>query len=116
MHIHDVAVGSPRKSQNYARYFIFFLLIDAPSCHKLIIMHDRAFFALAASVRARRRTLRLRQEELADLADCSTRFVHMLEQGKPTVRLDKVLDVLEVVGLGLTVRPGSGDIDVQEGE
>jgi hypothetical protein len=34
----------------------------------------------------------------------------MLEQGKQTVRLDKLLDVLEVLGLGLTLRPGRGDI------
>lgn len=66
--------------------------------------------ALADSVRARRKALGLRQDELADLADCSTRFVHMLEQGKPTVRLDKVLDVLAVVGLGLRVQPGHGEI------
>ena len=70
--------------------------------------------ALARAVRARRRTLGLRQDELADLARCSTRFVHMLEQSKPTLRLDKLLDVLEVVGLGLTLRPGHGDIDATE--
>lgn len=66
---------------------------------------------LAQAVVARRKALGLRQTELADLAECSTRFVHMLEQGKPTVRLDKLLDVLTVLGLGLTVRPGHGEID-----
>jgi y4mF family transcriptional regulator len=78
-------------------------------------MNDRASArveagVLARAVRDRRRALRLRQDELADLANCSTRFVHMLEQGKQTVRLDKLLDVLEVLGLGLTLRPGRGDI------
>jgi hypothetical protein len=38
---------------------------------------------------------------LAELARCSTRFVHMVEAGKPTVRFDKLLDLLAVVGLGL---------------
>lgn len=45
----------------------------------------------------------LRQEELAELAGCSTRFVHTVEAGKPTVRLDKLTDVLGVLGLRLTV-------------
>lgn len=66
--------------------------------------HDRAA-ALGAAVRARRRRLGLRQEELADLAGCSERFVHTLETGKQTVRLDKVLDVLAVLGLDLAVVP-----------
>ena len=70
---------------------------------------------LAAAVRARRRALALRQGEVADLAGCSERFVHMLEHGKPTVQLVKVLDVLEVLGLGLLVHPGHGDIDWPEG-
>jgi len=35
---------------------------------------------------------------------------HTLEQSKPTLRLDKLLDVLEVLGLGLSVAPGRGEI------
>jgi y4mF family transcriptional regulator len=77
-------------------------------------MNDRAadLSTLAGAVRTRRLALGLRQRDLADLADCSERFVHMLEHAKPTVQLEKVLDVLEVLGLGLTVRPG----DVTESE
>lgn len=63
---------------------------------------------LGEAVRRRRQELGLRQTELADLAGCSQRFVHTVEQGKPTLRLDKVLDVLEVLGLGLRVVPGRG--------
>lgn len=66
--------------------------------------------ALAALARARRERLKLRQEEVADLAGCSERFVHSLENGKSTVRLDKVLDVLEVLGLALRVVPGHGEV------
>ena len=47
----------------------------------------------------RRRDLGLRQVDLALLAGVSERFVRELETGKPTVRLDKVLPVLEVLGL-----------------
>ena len=76
-------------------------------------MHDRAddLMTLGRAARARRRALGLRQRDVADLAGCSERFVHMLEHGKPTLQLHKLLDVLEVLGLGLSVRPGHGDID-----
>jgi HTH-type transcriptional regulator/antitoxin HipB len=58
---------------------------------------------LASSVRARRRVLGLTQTDLAELAGTSVRFVHTLENAKGTVRLDKVLDVLAILGLGLQV-------------
>jgi HTH-type transcriptional regulator / antitoxin HipB len=68
---------------------------------------------LAATVRRRRETLALRQADVADLAGCSVRFVHTLENGKASLRLDKVLDVLEVLGLGLLVGPGRGQLRVR---
>ncbi|HSW27945.1 MAG TPA: helix-turn-helix transcriptional regulator [Longimicrobiales bacterium] len=66
--------------------------------------------SLGRAVRSRREELGLRQSELADLAGCSERFVHTLERGKPSLRLDKVLDALEVLGLDLLVAPGRGRI------
>ncbi len=68
--------------------------------------------SLHNAVRNRRKSLGLRQVELADLAGCSQRFVHTLENGKASLRLDKVLDVLEVLGLDLVVAPGRGRIAV----
>lgn len=65
---------------------------------------------LAQAVRARREDLGLRQAEVADLAGCSQRFLHTVEHGKASLRLDKVLDVLEVLGFGLEVVPGRGEI------
>jgi HTH-type transcriptional regulator/antitoxin HipB len=58
---------------------------------------------LGGAVRARRRRLGLRQQALADLAGVGVAFVYDLEHGKPTLRLDKVLAVLDVLGLGLVV-------------
>lgn len=58
---------------------------------------------LGAQARRRRRALGISQEELADLAGVSARFVHSFEHGKATVRLDKVLAVLDVLGLQLTI-------------
>lgn len=63
---------------------------------------------LANEVRARRVELRLRQEELADLAGVSERFVYALENGKQTVQLDKVLAVLNALGLHLELHRGAG--------
>jgi y4mF family transcriptional regulator len=65
--------------------------------------HERT--GLAAAVRERRRQFDLRQEDLADLAGVSLRFVQALEAGKATVQLDRVEAVLEVLGLRLTVEP-----------
>ncbi len=68
-------------------------------------MNDRASTPdrVAALVRARREGLGLTQAELAELAGCSTRFVHTVEAAKPSVRFDKLLDVLDVLGLHLDV-------------
>lgn len=56
---------------------------------------------LAHGLRERRRGLGLTQQELADLAGVSTRFVHDLENAKPTVQLDRVLAVAHALGLDL---------------
>jgi y4mF family transcriptional regulator len=64
--------------------------------------------ALSDAVRDRRIDLGLRQGDLADLAGCSERFVFALEDGKVSIRLDKLLDVLAVLGLDLVVESGLG--------
>lgn len=61
---------------------------------------------LADTVRVRRKALRLTQPDLAALAECSVPFVVALERGKPTTRLDKVVDVLTVLGLHLKIEAG----------
>ena len=77
---------------------------------------ERRTAALAHTVRERREDLGLCQVELAVLAGCSERFVHTVEKGKPTLRLDKVLDILEVLGLDLELTPGGGRIRGQSSE
>ena len=54
---------------------------------------------IATSVKSARRTLKLRQAELAAAAGVGVRFVIELEAGKPTVQLGKVLAVLNALGL-----------------
>lgn len=58
---------------------------------------------LSEAVKNRRKALRLTQRQLADLAGCHYMFVSDLEQGKPTLRLDKVESVLLVLGLRLQI-------------
>ncbi|MDQ6783856.1 MAG: helix-turn-helix domain-containing protein [Actinomycetota bacterium] len=55
-------------------------------------------------VEERRRALKLSQEELAELARVSVRFIRSLEHDKPSVRLDKVTDVLDVLGFEIDIQ------------
>lgn len=58
---------------------------------------------LGGTLRTRRRALGLTQGEVADLGGVSAKFLIDLERGKESVRLDKVLNVLDVLGLELRV-------------
>ena len=60
---------------------------------------------IGAVVRRARKEARLTQPQLAALADVGTRFVHDLESGKRTVRLDVTEKVLDVLGMRLTAIP-----------
>ena len=53
------------------------------------------------ALKIRRKEYQLRQEEVAEFARVSERFVREVEKGKQTVRLDKLIDVLTAVGLEL---------------
>jgi y4mF family transcriptional regulator len=66
------------------------------------------YHGLADAVRARRKTLGVSQIELARLARVGPVFIYDVESGKTTLRLDKLLDVLEVLGLELVLVPGAG--------
>lgn len=60
--------------------------------------------AISAAIRDRRKTLGLTQAELAELAGVSTRFVHVLEDGKQTVQLAKLTAVAAALGLELALQ------------
>ena len=62
----------------------------------------------AVAIKATRKTLGLRQEELAAAAGVGRRFLIELEAGKPTARLDKTLAVLSALGLDCILTPRSG--------
>jgi y4mF family transcriptional regulator len=54
--------------------------------------------SLANFVKDKRKAVKLTQPELAEKAGVGLRFVRELEQGKQTLRLDKVNQVLKLFG------------------
>lgn len=61
-------------------------------------MKEKKLTPLAKFVKVRRKMLRINQVELSEKAGVGLRFVRDLEQGKSSLRLDKVNDVLRLFG------------------
>ena len=64
---------------------------------------------IARFIRASRKAAGLTQEEFAARSGLGLRFVRELEQGKPTVRMDKVNEALAMFGMEAV--PGRKDTD-----
>lgn len=67
--------------------------------------------ALARFVKERRKAFGLTQPEMAERAGVGLRFVRDLEQGKKSVRLDKVNEVLWLFGYEVGAVPAPRDIE-----
>ncbi len=63
---------------------------------------------LGNKIRDERKARDLTQTQLASLANVSLNFVSQLESGKLTVRLDKILAVLRVLGLEIKIQHKKG--------
>lgn len=62
-------------------------------------MHPKGYkMNLADFVKGKRKSVKLTQPELAEKAGVGLRFIRELEQGKETLRLDKVNQVLQLFG------------------
>lgn len=82
-----------------------------PSAKYLPIGHStdsetriRSSVELGAVIRDQRKRLALKQLDLAGLGNTGNRFIVDLENGKPTVQLQKVLDLMDLLGLEVVVR------------
>ncbi len=82
-----------------------------PSAQDLPIGHStgtetpiRSSVELGAVIREQRKRLALKQLDLAGLGNTGNRFIVDLENGKPTVQLQKVLDLMDLLGLEVMVR------------
>ena len=64
--------------------------------------------SLSSFVKYKRSELNLTQEELAERAGVGLRFIRELEQGKESLRMDKVNQVLQLFGYSLS--PNSGRV------
>lgn len=79
-------------------------------------MQIMASTLLGEAIKKRRKLLKLTQRDLADLSDCAERLVHEVENGKTTLRVDRLLALLRVLGLQLTLGEGKGGLVVSDGE
>ena len=59
---------------------------------------------IGAAIASTRKRSKIRQQDLADLAGVSCRFLSDLENGKESVELGKALRVLSALGLDLELR------------
>lgn len=82
-----------------------------PSARNLPLGHStgsetpiRSSVELGAVIREQRKWLALKQLDLAGLGNTGNRFIVDLENGKPTVQLQKVLDLMDLLGLEVVVR------------
>lgn len=55
------------------------------------------------TIRSKRKSLDLTQQELAGAANTGLRFIVDLEKGKPTCEIGKVLQVLKALGLEIKI-------------
>lgn len=67
---------------------------------------------LSSFIKYQRKKLKLTQEELATKAGVGIRFIRELEQGKETLQLDKVNQVLALFGFNLS--PGKQQLDAYD--
>lgn len=58
---------------------------------------------LGATVRARRKQLKVTQKELAMACGTGLRFIVDLEKGKPTCQFGKLLHVIQALGLKVQI-------------
>ena len=70
--------------------------------------------SLGQVVRTERQAQKLTQAELGQYSGTGLNFVSQLERGKPTVRFDKLISILSVLGLELHLQRGKRGISLHE--
>ncbi len=68
------------------------------------------FLLLGTTIRQARKSQNLTQQQLGEFSGVGLNFISQLERGKSTVRLDKLLDVLEVLGIEICLQHGKSGI------
>lgn len=65
----------------------------------------RTALDIGQMVKRQRNGMNLRQLDVAGLANTGNRLIVDVENGKPTVQLQKVLDLLDILGLEVVIQP-----------
>lgn len=71
---------------------------------------------LGSTLRNKRKSLGLTQPQLAMAAGVGVRFIVELEAGKPTVRLESVLKVIDALGCDLSIDSAIQQSERQESD
>lgn len=66
---------------------------------------EQGLTTLSDFLKKKRKKLKLTQPQLAEKAGVGIRFIRDLEQGKTTLRMDKVNQVLKLFGMELGPQP-----------
>lgn len=66
---------------------------------------EHVLMSLSDYLKDKRKKLKLTQQQLAEKAGVGLRFIRELEQGKTTLRMDKVNQVLKLFGQELGPQP-----------
>lgn len=77
-------------------------------------MNTMSPIQLGATIRTRRKQLKVTQKDLALTCGTGLRFIIDLEKGKPTCQIGKILQVLRALGLKLQISNPSADTDQDE--
>ncbi len=64
---------------------------------------------LGEAVRSRRKRLKITQKELALVCGTGLRFIVDLEKGKPTCHIGKIMQVIQALGLNVTIGEPGGE-------
>lgn len=86
---------------------LFRVIVNAVSNPGIIIMGTeiRNSAQLAEIVRNTRKVQHATQVQISQLSNVGVRFVRDLEDGKPTLQLNKVMRVLETLGIAVILSP-----------
>ena len=84
--------------------FTFYLIWSIVRQKELLLYPIGSIVGFAKEIMAMRKAAGLTQAQLAKRAGVGLRFIRELEQGKTTVRLDKINQVLELLGYELCIR------------
>ena len=73
-----------------------------------------ASLRLGRAIRSRRRALKLTQKTLAAYAGVGVAFLYELEKGKASVQMDKLAQVLDVLGLEIKLQERTKGISTDD--